>query len=344
MSDFDLTPPGQKAESKGTSSEPRAVPQPSTLSPHSSASPIADLSYRNYDGPLHNRAARWWIVALANIRITRKKPGFWILALVAFLPYIVTLLMLQFTGGNPNGPMSSSNLSSKFTTQFFQALSNQQFWIFLMALLVGTGCIAADNRANALLVYLSKPITKGDYLLGKWMGVFLILFAICFLPALILFVYCALSYSADGFFRNEPSLWWRMLLATIVPAAVHASLLVGFSAWSKTPRMAGAIYASVYLVSGIITGIVGGLQFRAHPDASRLITHLSISGAIQGLAQNILHVTLDITQFRRRQGEMATLHLAPPSFWAMLGLTAGLIVLGVLAARTKVKAVEVVRG
>jgi len=51
------------------------------------------------------------------------------------------------------------------------------FSILCIALVVGAGAIAADNRSNALMVYLSKPITKGDYLLGKWMGIFLAIFS-----------------------------------------------------------------------------------------------------------------------------------------------------------------------
>ncbi len=42
------------------------------------ASPIADLTYRTYDGPLHTRAMRWWIVALSGLRATIKQKGFWI--------------------------------------------------------------------------------------------------------------------------------------------------------------------------------------------------------------------------------------------------------------------------
>lgn len=320
MSDFDLTPPGKPA----------------------SASPIADLSYRNYDGPLHTRAVRWWIVAVANIRIMLRKPGFWILTLLAALPYVQSLLILQFGGGG--NLFGTSDPAHKYALQFYQSLQAQQFFVFLLALMVGAGCIAADNRANALLVYLSKPITKGDYLLGKWMGVFLILFGVGVVPSLILFVYCLLSFSGDGFLTNEPTLFWRMLVANTIPAAVHASLLVGFSAWSKTPRIAGAVYAAFCLISSAIAGIIGSMEFRAHADPSRLIQSLSVFGGIQGLAQNVYGVTLQIGKFHRRSGGFEQIKLAPPSLWVMLALVTVFIVLGIAAARMKIKAVEVVRG
>lgn len=326
MSDFDLTPPVSSASR-----------------PAVGASPIADLSYRNYDGPLHSRAIRWWTVALANIRIVRRKPGFWILALFAALPYVFTILSLYFSRGM-SSPFGGSAQKINYAMHHFTALQGQQFFIFLMSLLVGTSSIAADNRANALLVYLSKPITKGDYLLGKWMGIFLILYGVCLVPALALYTYCAFSYSGEGFFKDAPMLILRLALACAVPAVVHTSLLIGFSAWSKTPRIAGAMYASVYLVVGIIMQIVGGLQFKKHPDLSNQIQHASISGAIEGLAQNIYNVTLEIVRVQRRNPDFTPVKIEPPSLWLALGLTVGLVVIGVAAARAKIKAVEVVRG
>jgi ABC-2 type transport system permease protein len=328
--DFDLEPP---------------APRP--------ASPIADLSYRGYDGPLSTRLLRWWIVALAGIRLNLKKPWFWVLALLCMLPYLVqgiTLLTnmdrtLQALTGN-NAPVS------RYAQAFFQAFSGQQFLLFILALLVGSSSIAADNRANALLVYLSKPVTKNDYLIGKWMGVLLPLFAVAFFPALLLYLFCLVSYTSEGFLKDDPWLIGRIALACASAGAIHASLLLGCSSWSKTPRMAGAIYASVYLISGIITGIVGTITTVVsatqghHEQAARgiLISHLSIGGVITGLAQNIYHLTERSIRIDRRAMQPVRLELAPPSFWVMLALAVAMIVVGLVATRARIRAVEVVRG
>lgn len=302
------------------------------------ASSIADLSYRTYDGPLHTRAWRWWIVALANLRAVRRKPVFWVLAGLGFIPYLVIGFMLYL--GSSLGPLASLLPQQKYATLFFQAFRQQQFWMLLLALLVGAGSIAADNRANALQIYLAKPLTKGDYLLGKWMGVLLPLLGASFLPALALFIYCALSFTGDGFFRNEPHLLWRMALVTALPAVLHASLIMGFSAWSRSSRLAGAMYAGFYLLSSIISSIVGTLELRAHDQVGRLIQHLSVSGVIQGLGQNIYHVT---AAGRLRHHGRFALH-EPPDAWVMLLGVVVLVAIGLLAARAKVRAVEVVRG
>ena len=95
--------------------EPADTPTPNA--------PIADLSYRSYDGPLHTRAARWWIVTLASLRLAVKKKGFWIAAAISLLPYLIILLQLYLqsraTAIRAPNPLSTDVPGQKFAAQFF---------------------------------------------------------------------------------------------------------------------------------------------------------------------------------------------------------------------------------
>jgi ABC-2 type transport system permease protein len=341
--------------------------------------PIADLSYRNYDGPLQNRAIRWWIVAVVGIRLALKKKGFWIVSAISLLPFVIMAVQLYLQssslGRGLANPMANNAVGQKYASQFFQAGSSQALWLFIISLMVGAGSIAADNQANALLVYLSKPITKGDYLLGKWMGIFVVVFAVAFVPALVMYLYCLLSYSAEGFLREEPWLLVRIILAAAVPAAVHASMLVGFSAWSKTPRMAGAIYAGFYFVSLAVSFMVWGIAYRGRMDEGVLVRHLSVPQMINGIQQNIYHVDVKMPGFRKtireqrraeRQARNRTsqepgnpeapspptvereftpaMEIPVPAMLPLLLLAGGTCGVAVAAARARIKAVEVISG
>jgi ABC-2 type transport system permease protein len=315
------------------------------------ASPIADLSYRTYDGTLHSRTARWWIVALSGIRMSVRKAGFWIAAAIAILPYMIAALTLFIKsmsqaarGLSPMGGFAGLDATQKYAGTFFDTLSNQQVMLLVMALIVGSGSIAADNRTNALQVYLAKPITKLDYLVGKWAGVFLTLFAVTVVPGLFLYLYCLLSFLSDGFLKNEPWLIGRMILAAAVPATIHASLICGCSAWSRTPRMAGAVYAALFFASSIISGIAWGVRHHGNPGEGILLRHLSIEGVINGLTQNIYGVTQHVPTFHRRSMELQQASLIPPSLGWMLLLAGVMVVIGVAATRARIRAVEVVRG
>ena len=341
--DFDL----------GTAPAPPAAPPP----PPGYASPIADLSYRNYDGPFKPRMIRWWIVALATVRLAFKSTAYWIIFTICILRYILECGSVYITAQlqqQITDPTAQQMIREKFSHHFFSALcgSMNSYAILCLALVVGAGCIAADNRTNALMVYLSKPITKGDYLLGKWMGVFLSIYFATLIPALILYVFCLAGYVSAGFLKEDPWLFLRMPAACAVPAAIHASVLVGISAWSKTPRTAGAAYAGLYFISYTIAGIIlGRIFYQLAPATLDLLTHSSISGAIDGLVQRAYDVkSLDIPWFgqvagqRQRGGGDGRLVNPPPALWFTLTLGFTLAALGIAAARARIRAVEVVRG
>ena len=50
---------------------------------------------------------------------------------------------------------------------FRQFLEQQEIFVFFVTVYVGAGLIANDRRANALQIYLSKPLTRAEYIFGK---------------------------------------------------------------------------------------------------------------------------------------------------------------------------------
>jgi hypothetical protein len=99
-------------------------------------------------------------------------------------------------------------------------------------------------------------------------GIFLLLGAVSFGPALLMYLFFLIAYTGDGFLKQNPTLIFRVAGATLLPAVLHASLILGFSAWSKSPRMAGAVYAGFYFALAAVTGIVGGILLtRSDADA-----------------------------------------------------------------------------
>ncbi|MCH7945821.1 MAG: hypothetical protein IIC73_07390, partial [Armatimonadetes bacterium] len=141
----------------------------------STTGPIADLSYRTYDGKLDPPTHRWKVIAKMNImRVVRNK-WYWILMFLGGWYYIGMMIALLVTtmlpGGGDGGGMSQI-FAMDWPGLFHHGFSFSQFWMMFIGLIAGVGVIANDNRCNALLVYLSKPCTKKDYIIGKWVGVF----------------------------------------------------------------------------------------------------------------------------------------------------------------------------
>ncbi len=68
-----------------------------------------------------------------------------------------------------------------------QFVEQQGFFIFFVTVFVGAGLIAADRRANALQIYLSKPLLRMEYIGGK----------LAILVTFLLFVTLAAGAAAD---------------------------------------------------------------------------------------------------------------------------------------------------
>lgn len=224
------------------------------------SNPIADLSYRNYDGALLPPTNRWWVIAKHMMLIAFKKRSFWwVTAFSGWYYYAMIFILFIVDKFGQNAPPGAPNPRAAFMKnivwkdQFLHGFSYGQILFLFIAIILGAGAIANDARANALLVYLSKPCTKRDYLMGKWVGVFLPLFFVGLAPAALFYLYGLMSFQADGFFSQDPWLGPQIVAAFAVGAAFQASLIVGISSMFKQGRMAGATYAGLYFISTFFT-------------------------------------------------------------------------------------------
>ncbi|GAB4467948.1 MAG: hypothetical protein OHK0029_40050 [Armatimonadaceae bacterium] len=348
------------------SAETPLAPQGNNPRDSESGAPhIADTSYRTYEGPLQSHALRWWAVALATIKanVNRKKFGFWIIVAFVFILYLVQGIIFYVTNNaSQNLGINLLNQTRPYATTLYTAQSSVEIWIFVAALTVGAASISADNRSNALLVYLSKPITRIDYLLGKWVGVFLLLFALTLVPSLLMYLFFLGTYYNDGFLKEEPLLFWKMLVGSVLSPAIHTSLILGISAWTKTPRLAGAVYAALYFIAGIALDNVARVVAASDPEYEKgttlaIVRNAGIDGVGAGISMNLYDVEpLQIVQQRRsrrrrnrdrplseREQQMLRELERPPvapliTFWLVY------LTLPVGAAALRVRAVEVVKG
>ena len=320
----------------------------------SAAGPIADLSYRNYDGPLEDVGKRWWVIAKMTMRMALKRKWFWTLAFFSTYGYAILSVIFYFLDtfassatslGRPSpNPMESIVWKDQVLTGF----SLGQIWIFCFTLLIGAGVIAADTRANALLVYLSKPVSKLDYLLGKWLGMFLLIVAVTGVPMLLFTAFNWLSYRQYGDWDSW--LFFKMIPLMIVPAFLHASIMLGVSAMFNQGRVAGAVYAGIYFLSGLVAGISAGIRIstvqRGGAPSAILdqASYFSIPGIIEGLGKVILN-TIGATGNPfdpRERGFDRAMAIPQPNGVLFTFLILAISGMFILLAWKKVRAVEVI--
>ncbi|HEY3281870.1 MAG TPA: ABC transporter permease subunit [Armatimonadota bacterium] len=302
---------------------------------------IADLSYRGYDGPLQSHALRWWTITRYSLRQATRKKGYVGILLMAALPYLLQAFFL-YIGSQVGVGQGGGQASLSFPDRFNSAYSSSLLWLFLMTLMVGAGSIAADNRANALQVYLAKPITKLDYLVGKWMSIAIAVGATSLLPAVALFIFCWGMYAQEGFLRDNSTLFFRMVGACLLPAVLHSSIMLGVSSTNKNPRVAGAAYAGIYFILAAVVQVAGQIVPGDNQELASTVRHLSPGGLLEGLGKHIYQASDNL--FPGMRGMSGMFEQAKPELWPMVAAALVLIALGLLVARSRIHAVEVVKG
>ena len=310
------------------------------------SAPIADLTYRGYDGPLAAPGFRWWVIAQASMKMSIKKKGFWVWSVLSAYWYAVLAVFFYFASelGPPAKPGQIPPLFANIVwkDQFLDAFSFGQLMFFIVALLIGAGSIANDNRANALLVYLSKPCTKLDYIIGKWVGIFIPLTLVVGAPMLMFYGYCLLSYRDYGFVSQDPWLILKLLCVIPLPGIFHASVVLGISSLFNQGRMAGATYAGLYFLTNFATKIMQIIRLQAGSETPALVDNLfycSLDGIQIGLAKLILGTNGSPLFQQRARG--ISLPPAPngPVFFALFFIVcAG----SIWVAWKRIRAVEVV--
>ena len=205
--------------------------------------PIYDQGYRRYvaRSPLHR--ARFWPITREGLSLLLAKRLFVLLLFASLVPAIAGTLWIYTATRFPQ----AERLLPIEGQLFGQILKYQMLFGILLTLFGASGAIAHDLRSGALLVYLSRPLTKRDYLLGK-IGVPLALnLAAMLVPGLLLYS-AAIGLAPDQYLRWR--LWWiaPAIVAYSVAAGLAISLVtLALSSLTKSARVAGIGFAALFV-------------------------------------------------------------------------------------------------
>jgi ABC-type transport system involved in multi-copper enzyme maturation permease subunit len=124
-----------------------------------------------------------------------------------------------------------TNLARSF---FEQILNTWDFAAFFLALFLGAVAISSELKSKTIVTVLSRPVARWAYLLGRWFGVLLFLWAF-----LAIGVLGALLWGAI-FNLHYGSLFWLGIAELFVRATFFSGVSIGLSV-VLPPVAAGAI-------------------------------------------------------------------------------------------------------
>lgn len=277
--------------------------------------PIHDQSYRRYHGGREQHGRAWAVIARAGIRSMIRRRVFLGLLLLSWGPFIVRAVQVYLAANFPQASILAPTAET-----FRQFLEQQGVFVFFTTIYAGAGLIANDRRANALQIYLSKPLTRVEYIAGKLSVLVVFLLLVTWVPAVLLLVVQVIFAGSLTFIRSNLILFPAITVLSFLQVAVASFLMLGLSSLSKSSRYVGILYAGVVFFTEAIF------------DVLRLITGSSALSWISVLA-NLEQMGYWVFRVR------------PPydTHWAVtLAVLIGLVLLSALVLDRRVRGVEIV--
>lgn len=207
--------------------------------------PIHDQSYRRYAGERRPVRSAWMVIARAGLMSFLSRKAFLGLLIVAWIPFVVRASQLFLAS---NFSQAATFLAPSAQT-FRDFLGQQGIFVFLITIYVGAGLIANDRRANALQLYLSKPVTRAEYILGKMSVLAVFLLAITWLPAILLLILQIAFSGSFTFLRDNASLIASVTLYCLLTVIVITFGMTALSSLSRSSRFVGIMFAGVLIFS-----------------------------------------------------------------------------------------------
>jgi ABC-2 type transport system permease protein len=219
--------------------------------------PIHDQGYRRYGGSRAATGRAWAVIAAAGIRTFFAKKAFLGLLLVSWFPFFVRAVQIYAAANLPQAAFLAPTPET-----FRQFLDQQEIFVFFITVYVGAGLIANDRRANALQIYLSKPLTRAEYVFGKLAILMAFLLLITWVPAIVLLMVQIAFAGNFTFFRNNLFLFPAITLFSFVEVVMVSAAMLALSSLSNSSRYVGILYAALIFFSqalyGVLTFVTGG--------------------------------------------------------------------------------------
>lgn len=145
-------------------------------------------------------------------------------------------------------------------TFFFNFMSVQGVFAFLLTAFTGPGLISPDLANGALPLYFCRPFSRAEYVLGKSSVLAIVLSEITWVPGLILFL---VQSSLAGANWTWTHLWiaGSLMISSLIWITILSLLAMALSAWVKWRIVAGALLLGVmFFGAGFAQAINAVLQ------------------------------------------------------------------------------------
>jgi ABC-2 type transport system permease protein len=239
---------------------------------------IHDIGYQRYDGPRLGRAAIWRALAVDGLRgsfglgrSAGAKVWPWLLLALATLPTVVIVVIAsvagQLTGGLPVTPA--------------QYLGQVLTVIAVFVAVLAPRAVSRDLRFRTVPLYLSRPMSRTDYVTAKLAAMTGAVLVIAAAPVTVLALGALL---AERPWRETAESWLAGTVTAVLAAVLLATTGLAIAAWTPRRGIGTAVVVGYFIVTSAVAGIATGLAFDGGGDAVGYVQALSPLTVVPALA------------------------------------------------------------
>jgi ABC-2 type transport system permease protein len=217
--------------------------------------------YRAYDGEEVTHWSRFLVIPRYAVREVFKSKLFTTLFILCFI-YPLIAAILVYLRHNANAvALLQINLTELLpidNTFFSTFVSVQGSFAFILAVIVAPPLISRDLANNALPLYLCRPLTRTEYVLGKMAVVVFLLSCITWVPGILIFFFQA-SLAGVGWLWSNLWMTWSIFFGSMVWIILLSLIALSISALVKWRVVASGAMLGLFFVPSAFAEIVNSL-------------------------------------------------------------------------------------
>ena len=302
---------------------------------------VYEHTYKQYLGKLTPEWSRFLVIPRHAFRDVFKSKLFTAFFVVCFVPLLVEAILIYLHHNVNALAIMQVNVRElvPIDATFFQTFVNlQASFAFFVTLLVGPPLVARDLRNNALPLYLCRPFSRTEYVLGKMSVLLILLSAITWVPQLLLFLFQAYLEGARWFIDNL-SIASAIFIGSVVWILLLALLSQAISALVKWRVVASGALLGIFFIPSVFGEVVNQLFLTRWGNIISL--GALMKNVTAGLFGTFVQTSTEVVGMSGRLGPGDV--VSEPPLWASWAALFVVCAICLALLSRKVKAYEVVR-
>ena len=303
---------------------------------------VYERSYDEFRGQLTPQWSRFLILPRYAFQTVFRSKLFVAFFSICFVYPLVASILIYLHHNSVAITMMKLNVAEliPIDASFFKTyLIVQGGFAFFLTVLIGPPLVSRDLANNALPLYLSRPFSRSEYILGKMSVVLILMSAITWAPGLLLFVFQA-ALEGGGWLLSNLRIFAAILIGSLVWIILLALLSQTISALVKWRIAASAALIAIFFIPQVVAKFIYHLFYSSWGDLLGIDQLIAVvwSGLFGGYEQHISTLTV------WENGHAETIEIAGIPVWSAWFMIVTICGMCVWLLSRKVKAYEAVRG